>query len=219
MQKSKKLFIAVNIISVFIIICLVNAFSTDSASAAYSNYGSGDYGRCAYSYGGSSCSISITNNNANGFFLVLNITPTISGSCTIQSDQVGVSTYDPNGYTLTLADQTTNTNLVYDVNSIPTSSGTPASPVTLTNNWGYRIDSYSGFGSGPTSGVTNSGPSSLTFAGIQSSGSTPDTIASTSSYNSSAINTTVWYGICLDTTSTYPEGLYATNVIYSAVAN
>lgn len=199
----------------FSVLCILS-ISGGSASATNSPYGAGAYGECQYGYEGSTCSITISN---NGFILDLFITPTQAGSCTIQSDQVSVATYDPAGYTLTLGDQTTNTKLVNGSYNIATDGGSPASPATLADDWGYRVDSLSGFGSGPTSPVTNSGLSSLGFAGIESSGNPADTIASTSSYNGSPVTTTIWYGVCLDYGVAIPTGLYSSTVIYTATAN
>ena len=191
-----------------------------SGSAVFAtNYGTGDYGECPYSASSAGCSISISN---NGFTLFLNITPSSSGSCTIQSDLVTVSTYDPGGYTLTLINTSTSPGL-YNVlgtgSNIPATSGTSASPVALSDTWGYRVDSWGNFGSGPTSTETNGAPnSSLHFAKTEPSNGTADTIAQTSTLNTSS-NTTIWYGVCLDNSLSIPTGTYSSTIEYTATAN
>jgi hypothetical protein len=177
------------------------------------NYGSGNYGACQYG----SCGISLTTNGT----VNLNITP-VGGStiCTDQSDSAGVTTDSSTGYTLTLGDSDTNTNLAGASHggNIAATSGTLASPVVLTaNKWGYRVDSLGSFGSGPTSAGTNTAPLSLTFAGIQSSSNTPDTIATSSTAADPTVTTTVWYGACVDTT--IPADSYSDTVTYTAVTN
>lgn len=182
-------------------------------------YGQGDYGYCPYSSSSTSCDISISN---NGFTLFLNVTPSAGGSCTIQNDQVTVSTYDPNGYTLTLANEATNTAMLANdgsSNSVPASSGTPASPIPLLDSWGYRVDNWSNFGAGPTTAAINSpSNSSITFAGTQPSNGTADVIAQTSTLNST-VTSTVWYGICLDNNLNITSGSYSSTVEYTATAN
>jgi hypothetical protein len=148
----------------------------------------------------------------------LDVTPTSSGSCTIQSDTATVFTDDTNGYTLTLADSSTNTALVNGSSSISATSGTLSSPTTLTgNSWGYRVDGLGSFGSGPTTGQSNVTHGSALFAGIEASDLAADTIATTSGAADPAVTTTVWYGACADTSLS--NGAYTTQVIYTAVAN
>jgi len=186
---------------------------------AHNYYGSGYYGECPYSSASSSCDISISN---SAFTLFLAVAPTPSGSCTVQSDQVSVSTYDPSGYTLTLGNTSTNTGLLNGSYSIPASGGTPASPQALADNWGYRVDGWSSFGAGPTSAETNSVPNgSITFAGTEASNLTADTIAQTSSVPNPyvPVSTTVWYGVCVDTSLSEIEGSYTSTVLYTATAN
>ena len=174
-------------------------------------YGSGAYGSCEY---GVACSISLTSNGN----VSLSVTPTSSGSCTIQNDSATVFTDDTNGYTLTLADSGTNTALVNGSSSINATSGTIASPTTLTgNSWGYRVDGLGGFGIGPTIGQSNISHGSITFAGIEASDQLADTIATTSGAADPAVTTPVWYGACADTSVS--SGAYTTQVIYTAVAN
>lgn len=187
-----------------------------TASVFATNYGQGNYGDCNYNGPSTSCSISISN---NGFTLFLAVNPTVTGSCTTQSDQVAVTTHDPNGYTLTLANQSTNTGLLNGASSVPAVSGTPASPLALTNTWGYRVDGWSGFGAGPTSPVTNVSPSGIAFAGTEASNVTADTIAQTSIENDNPVNTIIWYGICVNTNLNVPAGSYTSSVLYTATAN
>jgi len=202
----KKVFhIAAALIGLQILLAgLVLAYTTGT-------YGSGTYGSCDY---GMACSISLTSNGN----ISLNVTPTASGSCTIQSDSPQVLTDDANGYTLTLADNSTNTALVNGASTIPPTTGTFASPAALAaNTWGYRVDGVGSFGSGPTVGQTNVSPGSALFAGIVPSTSTPDTLASTATAADPAVTTTVWFGACANTST--KSGAYTTQVLYTAVAN
>jgi hypothetical protein len=187
--------------------------SIGSLALAYptGNYGSGTYGWCEY---GTVCSITLVSDGN----ITLNVTPTSGGSCTIHSDTASVQTDDTNGYVLTLADTTTNTSLVNGSHSITAGSGTLASPAALTSNsWGWRVDSLGSFGSGPTTAQDNVSPDSTSFAAIQSSSDTPDTIATSSTAADPAVVTTVWYGECANTSVV--SGSYATTVTYTAVAN
>lgn len=194
--------------------------SLGHASATNSAYGAGAYGECQYGYEGSTCSISISNTNGNPYYLNLSLTPAQTNNCSVGSDTVNVTTYDPSGYTLTLADQSTSTGLINGSYTIPADSGTLARPQSLSDTWGYREDSATigGFGTGPTT-TGNQISTSLLFAGLQPSNATPDTIASTSSYNSSAVSTTIFYGLCMDYNIAVPTGQYSSVVVYTATAN
>lgn len=185
-----------------------------STSPAFAQvYGDGDYGACTYN----NCGISLTTSGT----VNINVTP-VGGAttCSDNSDSVGVTTDSSTGYTLTLGDSDTNTNLVGGSHggNIPAISGTPSSPTVLTaNTWGYRVDGLSGFGSGPTTVGNNTSPLGLGFAGIESSSNTPDTISTTSSPADPAQTTTVWYGICAN--SSLVADTYSDTVTYTAVVN
>jgi len=144
-------------------------------------------------------------------------TPTTGGVQTISNDTVTVSTNDAAGYTLKLAETTAAaTSLTSGGSSIPASSGTQASPVVqAVNTWGYRVDGVGGFGSGPTSAISNGAISgSLKFAAVPAS--TPDTLKTTSS-TASNDTTSVWYGVAVNTST--PSGTYTNSVTYTATAN
>ena len=177
------------------------------------NYGSGLYGACQYG----SCSISISSNNT----VSVNVTPTFAGSCTVQNDVVSVQTDNSAGYTLTVADSSTNIALQKGSDSISAISATQATPAALSaNTWGYRLDGVGGFGPGPTAAQTNTSVASIStmkFAAIPASNATADTIASTSVAANPAVTTNVWYGVC-DNTSV-ANGAYNTQVTYTAVTN
>lgn len=196
-----------------VVVLLAAIGSINTLVFAYSSgtYGSGTYGSCVY---GSVCSITLSSNGT----VSLNVTPTSGGSCTVRSDVASVETDDSNGYTLTLADNSTSTALINGSTNINAGSGTFSSPAALSGDaWGYRVDSLGSFGSGPTTNQTNVSPSSALFAAIEASNQTADTIASTSAAADPAVNTTVWYGVCADTS--IPSGAYTTQVTYTAIAN
>lgn len=148
--------------------------------------------------------------------VTINATPTAGGVVSSASDTVTVNTNNTIGYTLTLADADTNTNLVSGGNNIAAHTGTFASPTTLSNGtWGYRIVSAGGFGAAAYSAETNNGSSTSTWAGVPSSAS-PVTIKTTGT-SASNDTTTVWYGTKV--TSSQPGGTYSDTVTYTATTN
>jgi len=194
---------------VIIFLALIFAFFLPTVASA-STYGSGNYGSCGYN----SCSLSIISNGS----VSLNVSPTTSGSCTIQSDEVTVLTDDNNGYTLDLTNGNNNTNLTNGSSSINASNGTFTSPTSLViNTWGYRVDGDGGFGAGPTYAQSNSNQSGITFAGTQPEDGTPDDIASSSVAADPGVSTMVWYGVCADLSLT--SGSYSSSITYTAIAN
>ncbi len=175
-----------------------------------STYGSGSYGDCNYG----SCTLTL----ATGGTVNLNVTPTGSGLCTVQSNAVTVTTDDPNGYTTNFKTTTTTTALTSGSDTIAASSANESSPATLAmNTWGYRVDSTSGFGAGPTSSQTNGSVPSVTFAGVPASNQSSDLIKSSSSAANPGVTTDVWYGVCAN--STIVPGTYTVQVTYTAVTN
>lgn len=178
--------------------------------AAGMNYSAGTYGSCQYS----TCGITLTTSGS----ITANVTPvTGSTKCTVNNDVVTVTTNASTGYTVTLTDTDTSNTLV-GPSSIAASSAAPAAPAVLTaNTWGYRVDSIAGFGAGPTSGVASAPIPSQTYAGVPISSGTPGTIRTTSVADTATVNTSVWYGVCVD--STLSSGSYTDSVTYTAVIN
>lgn len=174
------------------------------------NFGSGPYGACSYD----SCSITMSNSSA----VSLAITPTASGSCTTQSGTVSVLTDNAGGYTLSLASSSSATALQNGGDTLPATTATQASPAALTaNTWGYRVDSLAGFGSGPTTPQSNSALNGTTFASIPSSTDPTRIIATQNTPANPAAQTTVWYGVCANTS--IPSGTYTAQITYTAIAN
>lgn len=148
--------------------------------------------------------------------VAISVTPTAGGVVSSASDTVSVSTNNALGYTLTLANNDTNTNLVNGANNIAAHTGTQASPTALANNtWGYRIVSVGGFGAGAYSAESDNASSTSTWAGVPSS-SSPNTIKTTAT-TASADTTTVWYGV--KATTSIPNGVYTDTVTYTATTN
>lgn len=145
------------------------------------------------------------------------VTPSGAGAQTIASDTITVNTNDTDGYTLQLADSDATTALTSGSDTIPASSGTPASPIAQTaNTWGFRIDGQAAFGPGaPTTSQSSQPIGSATFAGVPASGS-PATVKTTAAVATDDL-TTVWYGVAADTTQ--PTGSYTDEVTYTATAN
>ena len=192
---------------------VITGIMHSSLEANASKYGVSQYGRCNYQ---DACEISITTSGT----VSLPVTPTASSVYTIQKDSVTITTNSDDGYTLTLESDSSAADgdefKGPSSNILASTSGTISSPSALgVNEWGYRIDSIAGFGSGPTSAVSNVSSSSLTFAGISLYGS-PTTIKTTSSSAPTGDTTEVWYGVRVDISK--PSGIYSRSVIYTAVA-
>jgi hypothetical protein len=189
---------------------LVGAPTAQADTTDSTVYGSGNYGNCDYG----SCTITLSSGGAT----TLNVVPTPSGKCTVQSDTASVLTDSTSGYSLTMTTSTTNNAMTSGSNSIAPSSGTAASPVTLgMNTWGYRVDSLSGFGAGPTSAQSSGSVPSVPFAGVPASNQAGTQVASSISPANPAESTTIWYGVCAD--SSVPAGSYTATVTYTAVTN
>lgn len=144
------------------------------------------------------------------------ITPTVGGLQSTNDDTVTANTNDSSGVTITMQENSaTTTALVSGGNTIPTTSGTPASPIALTNDtWGWRMDSLAGFGTGPTSTISNAAPSALTFAAIPANGS-PYTLSNTG--GTGTTTDTVWYSARVSTSQ--PSGSYTSTVTYTFSTN
>jgi hypothetical protein len=194
----------------FLAVAVLGLASILTLPSAALNYGSGTYGGCQYN----TCSISIGSSGT----VQLNVIPAAGGACTIQSDSVSVLTDDPNGYQLSINNSNTSTALVDLGNSINSISANQSSPAALTADyWGYRVDGVGGFGAGPTSAQTNISPSAALFAKVPPSNATADVIANTSIAADPAVSTTVWYGVCADTSVV--SGTYSAQVTYTALTN
>ncbi|MBR3135090.1 hypothetical protein IKG54_00800 [Candidatus Saccharibacteria bacterium] len=151
--------------------------------------------------------------------LGLNLTPNSSGILSTVTDNVNVYTNTPNGYQLYLNSTSGSTDIynnnVLDqngnlANNLPSgtntnhfvaTSGTKASPSTLTNNtWGYSLSS-----------------SPTTFSKVELTSTSLDSLISTGSKTTGAgDNLPVTYGFMADTKLT--PGTYSTQVTYTAIA-
>jgi hypothetical protein len=180
------------------------------AHAANGAYSDGTYGSCTYN----SCGITLTSSGT----LSLNVVPAGGTTCTVASDAVAVTTDSSTGYSLAMNDQSTSSSLVGTSTTIVTSGGTPSAPSALTaNSWGWRVDGLSGFGAGPTTGSSNGGVPSLSFAGVPTSAQTSATVATSGSAADPAVTTPAWYGLCV--TTSIPADSYSSTVVYTAVVN
>lgn len=193
--------------SIALLATAVGIFSSVSAI----NYGAGTYGACTYD----TCSISLV----SGASVTVDVTPTSSTRCSVQSNSVTATTDSSTGYTVTVNNKDTTATLNGPTaNTIPSTSGTPASPAALAaNTWGYRVDSVAGFGAGPTSTVTNVAIPSLQFAATPSSAASGGIIRTTATADGSSVATPVWYGVCADASK--PTGTYTDEIVYTAVIN
>lgn len=179
--------------------------------AAALTYSAGTYNSCTYN----TCGISINSSNN----ISVNVTPTGSGSCSVNDDSVSVLTDSSTGYTLSMTTNSTSTSLSNGSSNIIADSGTLSSPASLgTNHWGYRVDGAGGFGSGPTTSQSNvSYPLSALFAGAPADNQTPATLVTSSSAADPAVTTLVWYGVCAN--NSLNSGLYSGQILYSATTN
>jgi hypothetical protein len=187
-------------------------FYAPTFAHAQSSYSSGNYGSCTYN----SCGITFgADASADVSVLVGGGTTT----CTTARAEIQVATDSTTGYSLMMTDNDTDTSMEDGVgDSIPTTSGTNASPTALsTNTWGYRVDGNGGFGAGPTTAASNTGIPSGTYAAIPSSSATPDIITYSTVPANPYTSTFVFFGLCADTTP--PLGTYSDSVVYTAVVN
>lgn len=185
-----------------------------SNSASALKYSAGSYGACTYD----TCNITLVSDGS----VAIDVTPAGAATrCTLASNSVTATTSSSTGYSVTLNNNDASTTLNGpSANTIPSISGTAASPVALTaNTWGYRVDSVANFGAGPTVAVSNAASldAGLIFAAAPSSAAAGGPIRTTSSSAGSGVATSVWYGICAD--STKPAGAYSDSVLYTAVIN
>ena len=143
------------------------------------------------------------------------ITPDSTGRQSTASDTVSADTNDTAGLTVTMQENSAvTTDMKSGSNSITTSTGTPAAPVTLANgNWGWHIDSLAGF-TGTGAVLSSGAPSAVTYAGIPANGS-PYTINTTATNGSTS--STVWYSARAN--NTQPIGTYSTTVLYTISTN
>ena len=173
-----------------------------------------------YGYGttvSSTVSPSITA-ESNSATVNINTTPGPSPVQTINNDAVSVSTNDTAGYTLKIAASGASSALTSGANTIPTSTGTQASPVAMAaNTWGYHVDTVGGFGTGPTSAVSNQAIGALTFAGLPATAS-PNTLKTTAATASSDV-TNVWYGVAVNNTQPASATPYTVGITYTITAN
>lgn len=143
------------------------------------------------------------------------ITPDTTGKQSTASDTVTANTNDTAGLTIAMASSTAATTMVSGANTIAAIGGTPAAPAALTNGtWGWRIDSLSGFGAGPTSTQSNVAPLASTFAAMPASGSgyVIKTTAATGSTSS-----TVWFSSRINNAQAI--GTYTATVTYTISTN
>jgi len=199
------------ILVVGIVVASLVGIVTSSAVSAI-NYGEGTYGTCSYA----ACSISLSSSGT----VDLNASP-VPGetTCSVQQDNISVSTGSSTGYTLTLSTVGSD-NFLAGPNSaeiLPT-SGSADDPWPLDiNTWGYRVSGRSGFGTSEPGTFTNGPVPDATFAAVPGDFA-PDTIrtrVSTPPTNPDTLN--VWYGLCIDTLTA--PGFYTRDVIYTAVVN
>lgn len=190
----------------------VLVYGASSTNALATTYGSGTYGSCQYQ----TCSISLSS-SAN---VPLDTIPAGSSTtCTVKSDPLSVSTGSSTGYILMFnSDEDEGTLEAAGGATIPAVVGDSGTPAALTaNTWGYRVDGFAGFGSGPTTTMTNSTTvPTLGFAEIgHVSNSALIAYRSTTAPNPDV--TIIWYGLCINSSAT--GGSYERDVIYTALVN
>lgn len=143
----------------------------------------------------------------------ISLTPTSGGVVSSASDTVTVATNNSAGYTLTLANADTTTDLTNGTDTVAAHAGSFATPTALAaNTWGYRVVGVGGFTASAYSAETNATSSASTWAGVPSSASAQQ-LKSTSAPAAADV-TTVWYGVKANTS--LPSGAYADTVTYTA---
>lgn len=168
-----------------------------------------------------SATVSDTISISTGSTVSFSITPTGGGVVSSSSDTVTVSTNKNAGYNLTVADADATTTLVSGGDTFTASSGTKATPVTLTaGTWGFAVATgTTGIGTNgfdaSYSTETNNASSTSKWAGMPATGS-PMMLKTTSS-TASGDTTTVWYAA--KATTAQPSGTYTDSVTYTATTN
>jgi len=156
----------------------------------------------------------------------LDIETTPTGSMTVASSPVSVSTTSPNGYKLYLAMKGTSQNLIHTVDATKSlaGSGTFTQPTALTNTgtWGYAIPSGTanikpnGFDDNYATMSSQSIATTATFAVPPLSSAAPQLVTETEHANTSTDTFNVFYGAAAD--NTVPAGTYQNSVVWTAVA-
>lgn len=144
------------------------------------------------------------------------LTPGGSAVLSVTSDTVSVSTNSNGGYTLSLANDDSTTELTGDPSgSIAAHTGTTGAPTPLTvSSWGFAVAAFDGFDSSYTTGDNQAG-NSASWAGVPAAGSG----VLIKDYSTGAVSndpTVVYYGVRID--SSQPEGEYTDTVVYTATA-
>ncbi len=147
----------------------------------------------------------------------LNITPTVSGSATSDSDAVVVTTNNSGGYTLQISAGAAT--LDKGADTLAATSGTLLSSATLDNNaWGFRYDdadgTYTDFGDNSTAAQSNQANLANTWAAVPT---TDSTIKVTGTAATSGDTTDIFYGAKVDTSK--PSGTYTGTITYTATTN
>jgi hypothetical protein len=135
--------------------------------------------------------ISVTSLGAVG----MTVTPDVDGEIATAVDTVTVDSNDPDGYNLTLENDTTLTMAGPNSQTLAKTAGTFGAPAALsTNSWGYRL----------------SGFAANTYAGVEDAAQAIESTATTAS----ADPTEVTYAVNVNTSK--PAGAYSDTVTYTA---
>lgn len=152
---------------------------------------------------------------SSGPTVAISLTPTSGGVVSSASDTVSVSTNRTTGYTLTMKDADTSSNLVSGGNNITPHTGTPAAPTALANGtWGYAV--AGGNFDATYAAESNAGSSTTKWAGVPTSSGSAVTLKTTAT-TASADTTTVWYAAKVNTSQA--GGTYTDTVRYTATTN
>ena len=140
------------------------------------------------------------------------VIPDVGGAQSSRSDTVEVSTNNSDGYTLTLENADSDTELEGPgSNEIAAHDGTLDDPTVLADNsWGYAVPDWQDFDE--TYSQLSSESSSSVWAGVPALGS-KDVIGG-SGGPVTEDTTTVWYSVKVDTSK--PDGNYVDTVLYTA---
>lgn len=126
---------------------------------------------------------------------LISVTPSAGGVEATADDTVTVNSNDPDGYNLSLENDTTLTMAGPSGGTLAKTSGTFAAPAALaTNSWGYRLAAFT----------------ASTYAGIEDAPQIIKTTAATATNDT----TVVTYGVKVNTA--IPAGVYSDSVTYTA---
>ncbi|MCL2037788.1 fibronectin type III domain-containing protein [Candidatus Saccharibacteria bacterium] len=142
----------------------------------------------------------------------LSVTPGSTPS--FSSTSLSTTVASSGTYQMTMSTNSASTALTNGSNTIPASSGTVASPITMAaDTWGFRVDNSFGFGAGPTTASSNAAALPFTWAGVPPV--TSPAIISLGTSATAGRTHTIWFGV--GASAGKPSGSYTQTLVITVV--